>query len=480
MTSQYRHRRTSNPSTTFPNPLEPGEIAVNTANRQLAAGDANSGTLGVPLALIAVRFFDVRAIYAANDLVCNVGVVYRAIGAAGPGAFTPAQWSAIAGVLDPRYVQKVGDTMTGALTMATTGHNEISLIKASGGAFTNRIISSTIDGTAKFRWQLRFSDTALESGSNAGSNFSLYRYADDGSLANPAIALIIDRASGQATFSKPVISTLDPAQPTELATKRYVDASVQQSAGAASDVTVVPTGDISATNAQAALAELDAEKVKKSGDSMSGALIVTPKGSWFGQAGGTAATGALQVADVNIKLYDGGGGNWGGIGADPAGNVWIRAALVGSPAAVAWADTSGFLNITKDPTADTHVANKKYVDGGSVGFLKTTARQTITGGFRVAAFNLGNASTGPVQPEPYNGNYQYISNNAAFTISAPGNDCAIDILITNAIGAGVVSFVGFTVSASTGDPITTLTGARFIVSIRRINAFSTYTVKQVA
>ena len=63
MTSQYRHRRTSNPATAFPNPLEPGEIAVNTANRQIAIGDAQSGVVGQPLPAIAVRYFDTRAQY---------------------------------------------------------------------------------------------------------------------------------------------------------------------------------------------------------------------------------------------------------------------------------------------------------------------------------------------------------------------------------------------------------------------------------
>ena len=49
MTSHYRHRRTSAPATAFPSPVEPGEIAVNTANRQIAVGDAASGALGNPL-----------------------------------------------------------------------------------------------------------------------------------------------------------------------------------------------------------------------------------------------------------------------------------------------------------------------------------------------------------------------------------------------------------------------------------------------
>jgi hypothetical protein len=117
MTSQYRHRRTSNPATAFPNPIEPGEIAVNTANRQLAVGDAQSGVTGTPLPLLPLRFFDARAIYAIGDMVYEGGVVYRANVACGPETFTPAHWDILAGAIDPLYVQRSGDTMAGFLTL---------------------------------------------------------------------------------------------------------------------------------------------------------------------------------------------------------------------------------------------------------------------------------------------------------------------------------------------------------------------------
>jgi len=117
MTSQYRHRRSSNPATAFPNPLEPGEISVNTANRQLAVGDAAAGTVGSPLPLLAVRYFDVRAQYAVGSYVINAGILYRAKVAVSPAVFTPAQWDMIAGAVDPQYVEVAGDVMTGALSL---------------------------------------------------------------------------------------------------------------------------------------------------------------------------------------------------------------------------------------------------------------------------------------------------------------------------------------------------------------------------
>src|SRR4029077_2760409 len=53
-------------------------------------------------------------------MVYQDGVVYRAKGAAGPGAFTPAQRDMLVGTTDPQYVAKAGDTMTGMLTLPAT------------------------------------------------------------------------------------------------------------------------------------------------------------------------------------------------------------------------------------------------------------------------------------------------------------------------------------------------------------------------
>lgn len=117
MVSQYRHRRTSDPAIPFAT-LEPGEVAVNTANRQLAVGDAATGSIGAPLALIALRFFDPRAQYVAGDLVVQAGVVYRAKASIPPGAFSSAQWDMLVGTVDTQYVAKAGDTMSGLLTLS--------------------------------------------------------------------------------------------------------------------------------------------------------------------------------------------------------------------------------------------------------------------------------------------------------------------------------------------------------------------------
>lgn len=142
MTSQYRHRRSSVSSATFPT-LEPGEISVNTANRQIAVGDAAAGTTGQPKNLLALRYFDVSAQYVANDYVANAaGVIYRANKPTGPGAFVPADWNMMVGQIDPQYVAKAGDTMTGMLTLPATA-------PSAGQHATNKTYVDTQDAALK-------------------------------------------------------------------------------------------------------------------------------------------------------------------------------------------------------------------------------------------------------------------------------------------------------------------------------------------
>ena len=118
---------------------------------------------------------------------------------------------------------------------------------------------------------------------------------------------------------------------------------------------------------------------------------------------------------------------------------------------------------------------------GGNAVLSTAGNATITGGFRITSFNLGNTSGATITPNALSSNYQYASNNGAGTIAAPTADCAIDILLQNTTGAGAITFTGFTVVAGNiGDPLTTTTTAKFIISIRRIIGVSTYIIKQIA
>ena len=95
----------------------------------------------------------------------------------------------------------------------------------------------------------------------------------------------------------------------------------------------------------------------------------------------------------------------------------------------------------------------------------------------VTAYNLGTGSA-TVTPSPANGNYQYITNNGAFTLAAPASDCAIDILVTNGVSASTLTLSGFTApSGGGGDTYATTNANKYLLLIRRINGTSTYAWK---
>lgn len=103
---------------------------------------------------------------------------------------------------------------------------------------------------------------------------------------------------------------------------------------------------------------------------------------------------------------------------------------------------------------------------------------TSTVGYLFTSYNAGSFGGTTYTPNAANGNYQYLTNAAAFTWGPPSFDSAIDVLVTNGPSAGPPTFSGYTVaSGNTGDSYTTANGNKFIVSIRRINGVSTYVIK---
>ena len=75
-------------------------------------------------------------------------------------------------------------------------------------------VEGTING--KLRWMLRLGNGAPETGNNAGSDFDLYRYADDGSILGRV--LMFYRATGLG-----IVVDGDPVEPFGIATKNYAD-----------------------------------------------------------------------------------------------------------------------------------------------------------------------------------------------------------------------------------------------------------------
>jgi hypothetical protein len=105
---------------------------------------------------------------------------------------------------------------------------------------------------------------------------------------------------GRMTSSVPFSLPRDPTQPLEAATKQYVDFKAGNGGGggggSASEITLTPVGGISSTNVQAAIQELDSEKVAKAGDTMSGALIL------FGDPVNVLGAATKQYVDAHAGI----------------------------------------------------------------------------------------------------------------------------------------------------------------------------------
>jgi hypothetical protein len=114
--------------------------------------------------------------------------------------------------------------------------------------------------------------------------------------------------------------------------------------------------------------------------------------------------------------------------------------------------------------------------GTSSTVLTTGNTALLTVGRTVTPANLGTVSSGTTTLAGADGQTQYYTNNGAHTLAAPAADTAIDVLITNGASAGAITFSGFTVGSATGSPLTTTNGQRFLVSVRRINGISTYSI----
>lgn len=131
-------------------------------------------------------------------------------------------------------------------------------------------------------------------------------------------------------------------------------------------------------------------------------------------------------------------------------------------------------------TSTTLISNAVTSNTVTFGLANVTFGTVVTGGFVVNAYNLGVVSAN-ITLNPLLGNYQYMIANATLSITAPTNDCAIDLKITN--GAGSPSLTlgttqGWQVqSGGTGDAYSSTSGSDFILSVRKIGGIATYVWK---
>jgi hypothetical protein len=142
-------------------------------------------------------------------------------------------------------------------------------------------------------------------------------------------------------------------------------------------------------------------------------------------------------------------------------------------------NSNQILNLPVPGTSTSPVRLQDLVDAALVpsiitGILyKDQEDQIISGGADVTSKSL---VTGNVTIDCGDRPLQYITNNGAFTITAPTEDGSCILLVTNGAAAGSITFTGFSVGSSTGDTLTTVNTSKFSISIWRINGVSGYRI----
>jgi hypothetical protein len=132
-------------------------------------------------------------------------------------------------------VSKAGDTMTGNLQI--DGTNPALILNKTGTFVANDIWGKTNGVT---RWLMRLGDTSAEGGGNSGSGFAIIRANDAGTTIDAPIS--INRVDGR------VYLIGDPTQPLQAATKQYADLKVAKTGDTMTGMLVVNLGVITGWN----------------------------------------------------------------------------------------------------------------------------------------------------------------------------------------------------------------------------------------
>lgn len=176
----------------------------------------------------------------------------------------------------------------------------------------------------------------------------------------------------------------------------------------------------------------------------------------------TLLTGALQAAQE--PAHTGDMTNTAGSLATVVGAIGGKAVSLGGAFT-----TSGAFGTTLTVTATT---NSTLPAGTHTLAALDLASQTISGGANVTTLAL---STGNITVDCGARPLQSITNNGAYTITAPAADGSCQILVTNGASAGATTFTGFTIGASPVVP-GTVNGNKFLIMIARVGGTSTYLV----
>lgn len=157
---------------------------------------------------------------------------------------------------------------------------------------------------------------------NAEMDQNLINLNDQGTTNASAIALKANIASptftGQPRAPTATLGTND----TQLATTGFVQSALGGVAlPTAAQVSFTPSGNIASNNVQAAIQEVDSEKLSINGGTINGTLVLAPGGGYYVQA--TVAGGSAP----GMYTLDAGGAITGGVGANYTNGVMVNTYL---------------------------------------------------------------------------------------------------------------------------------------------------------
>ena len=135
-------------------------------------------------------------------------------------------------------------------------------------------------------------------------------------------------------------------------------------ASVASSVTFTPTGNVASTDVQAAIAEVDSEKVAKAGDTMTGLLKVPSLN--VGNSPRAYPMVVHPAANENLAIYDNGSGIVGVGAIIDAGGAFAPLTITGNPLAFSVPSSFDTTPIAPTPAAgdnSTKVATTAFVTG---------------------------------------------------------------------------------------------------------------------
>ena len=268
-----------------------------------------------------------------------------------------------------------------SITLTTTHNNNPLLIQTQNYESDYSATVEVSPGSVAFAYD-DLAGGASSVGNYGSAAFSAQFIAADGTYdlieADPTVGISVGHFDG-LVFS-PKMPTLD----FQLTPKKYVDDADAVVAGSisshlsdtidahdASAISSIPAGNLAATDVQAALNELDSEKVKKSGDTMTGTLIINPA------SGDAADLNGPVVLDTQLKV------------SHPYGPGYTVMATIDSSADEFYINTADKVGVGLDGTnSKTMGVQSGYVLGATSGQLFLSS-----GGASGGAGNITGATT---------------------------------------------------------------------------------------